>query len=126
MFNIFVGKYIPQRWLRVLLDSVILLVFVVIGNIIANKIFERKENRLNAIRNAREEMNERKRQILADSYSAKRLEKQKLKNQNIEESVVEDKTEELKEEQVEKKQVSKSTSSKKSYCHFFRHHSNYQ
>ena len=85
LFNVFAGKYIEQRWLRILLDCVILLVFVAVGNAIARRIYEKKDRELEARIKAREEMNERKRQILADSYNLKRIEKQKLKAEKAEE-----------------------------------------
>lgn len=83
LFNIFVGKYISERWLIILLDCVILLVFVAIGNAIANRIYDKKDRKLEARIRARDEMNERKRQILEDSYNLKRIEKQKLKAEKL-------------------------------------------
>jgi len=84
LFNVFIGKYIVERWLVILLDCVLLLVFVVIGNAIANRIYDKKDRKLEARIKAREEMNERKRQILEDSYNRKRIEKQKLKKEKEE------------------------------------------
>lgn len=91
LFNIFVGRYLKADWLIVLLDCVFLLVFVVIGNHIANKIFEKKDKKLEARRKAREEMNARKKQILEDSYKRIREEKRanKIKNDEIVVEVVE-------------------------------------
>ena len=91
LFNIFAYKYIGIRWLIVLLDCVLLLLFVAIGNNIARKIFEKKDARLNAKVKAREEMQKRKRQILEDSYKKIREEKKKAKEQskNSNEIVVE-------------------------------------
>lgn len=87
LFNVFVGKYISQNWLVVFLDCVFLLIFVCIGNMIANKIFERKDAKLEARRKEREELDKRKQQILEDSYKQKRAQKLKLKEEkkNIEE-----------------------------------------
>lgn len=79
LFNIFVGGYLNADWLVVLLDCVFLLVFVVIGNRIANKIFEKKDKKLEARRKAREEMSARKKQILEDSYKRIREEKKAKK-----------------------------------------------
>lgn len=84
LFNIFVGGYLKAEWLVVLLDCVFLLVFVVIGNHIANKIFERKDKKLEARRKAREEMNARKKQILEDSYKRIREEKKVKKEKQSE------------------------------------------
>jgi len=75
LFNIFVGSLISADWVVVFLDCVILLIFVCIGNSIANRIYEKKDAKRNARIRAREELNERKKQILEDSYKKKRQRK---------------------------------------------------
>ncbi|MGN0961404.1 MAG: hypothetical protein ACI4PF_04315 [Christensenellales bacterium] len=79
LFNIYCSDYIDKEWLVVFLDCVFLLIFVVIGNIIANKIFEKKDAKLDRLRKEREELEERKKQIMEESYKRKREEKQKAK-----------------------------------------------
>lgn len=113
LFNIYVGKYL-QNWLVILLDCVLLLVFVCIGNIIAKRIFERKDAKLEAKIKEREELNKRKKIILEESYKAKREKKQQEKEKAKEteaEIVVEDiKTEQSKKttQEVKEKKVSKA------------------
>jgi len=70
-----VGSLISADWVVVFLDCVILLIFVCIGNSIANRIYEKKDAKRNARIRAREELNERKKQILEDSYKKKRQRK---------------------------------------------------
>lgn len=77
-FNMLVNEYL-DNWLVILLDCVIILTIAVIGNIIAAKIFERKDAKLNAKIKEREELQKRKQQILEDSYKAKRKKKQEEK-----------------------------------------------
>jgi len=77
-FNILVNAYL-DNWLVILLDCVIILTIAVIGNIIAAKIFERKDAKLNAKIREREELQKRKQQIMEDSYKAKRKKKQEDK-----------------------------------------------
>ena len=82
LFNIYVGQLINSRGWVIFLDCVIILVFVVIGNILANRIFNRQERKLQAKIKEREKLQERKKQILEDSYKAKR-EKKKADKQII-------------------------------------------
>lgn len=77
-FNILVSKYLDY-WLVIFLDCVIMLSIALIGNVIAAKIFERKDAKLNAKIREREELQKRKQQILEDSYKAKRKQKQESK-----------------------------------------------
>ena len=114
LFNMFVLKYISHKWLRVLIDCVILLVFVVIGNILANKIYERKDAKLKARIKAREEMESRKKKILEDSYKKKREEKLKKKAEVSvqDEIVIEVEDNENKENKTEEKPKKKITRSK--------------
>lgn len=79
LFNIYCSDYIGKEWLVVFLDCVFLLIFVVIGNMIANKIFTKKDAKLERLRKEREETEKRKKQIMEDSYEKKRLEKAKKK-----------------------------------------------
>ena len=79
LFNVYCSDYIGKEWLVVFLDCIFLLIFVVIGNMIANKVFEKKDAKLNRLRKEREELEERKRQIMEDSYKRKREEKLKAK-----------------------------------------------
>lgn len=87
-FNVVCSKYLNSNALVIFLDCVILLVFVILGNMIAKKIFERKDAKLERLRKEREEIEKRKQQIMKDSYARKREEKQAKKNQK-EEVVVE-------------------------------------
>lgn len=80
IFNMLVGRIIKERWLMVTLDTIILLGFVLIGNMIAKRIFEKKDAKLNAKIKEREELKKRKRQILEDSYKIIRENKKKDKN----------------------------------------------
>lgn len=78
LFNIYVAKGM-QNWLVILLDCIILLGFAVVGNIIANKYFEKKDAKLEAKIKLRKEMQERKDEILERSYKAKRNSKLEAK-----------------------------------------------
>lgn len=86
LFNIYVAKNL-SNWAVILLDVVIILVFVLIGNIIASKIFEKKDRKLEAKIKAREEMQQRKKEILEQSYKAKRDKKLKEKEEKTKEVV---------------------------------------
>ena len=79
LFNIYCSDFLKHNWLVILVDCIILLVFVVIGNMIANKIFEKKDRKLERLRKEREEIETRKQQIMQDSYKKKRAEKEKQK-----------------------------------------------
>ena len=46
LFNIYCSSFFDKRWLLIFVDSVILLVLVVIGNYIADKIFKKKDAEL--------------------------------------------------------------------------------
>ena len=78
-FNVLVSPYL-DNWLVIFLDCVIMLTIALIGNLIARRIFERKDARLNAKIREREELQKRKQQILEDSYKAKRKQKESAKN----------------------------------------------
>ena len=83
LLNIYVFKDITDRWLVILLDCIILLVFVVIGNVIANRIFDNRDRKLERLRKEREELDRKKQEILENSYKKKREEKQIKKQQNV-------------------------------------------
>lgn len=78
LFNIYVAKGL-ENWLVIFLDVIILLAFVWVGNMIAKKIFEKKDAKLEAKIKAREEMQKQKQMILEQSYKAKRQKKDNLK-----------------------------------------------
>ncbi len=78
LFNVYVAKNL-DNWLVILLDVAIILCFVLVGNVIASKIFEKKDKKLEAKIKAREELQKRKEEILKQSYKAKREKKIKEK-----------------------------------------------
>ena len=78
-FNMLVSPYL-DNWLVILLDCVIMLTIVLVGNLIAKRIFERKDAKLQAKIKEREELQKRKKQILEDSYKAIRRQKQENKS----------------------------------------------
>ena len=57
--------------------------FVIIGNILATRIFERRDAKFERLRKEREEADARKKQIMEDSYKKKRAEKAKKKSEKI-------------------------------------------
>ena len=81
LFNLYVGTLINGRGWVIFLDCIIMLMFVVVGNIIANRIFDKKDRKLQAKIREREKLQEMKKQILEDSYKAKR-EKKKADKDN--------------------------------------------
>ena len=83
LFNIYVGSLINVRGWVIFLDCIIMLGFVVIGNIIANKIFDKKDRKLEAKIKEREKLQKMKKQILEDSYKAKRNKKKSEKEKII-------------------------------------------
>ena len=86
LFNIYVAKGL-DNWLVILLDVIIILAFVLVGNIIANKIFEKKDAKLEAKIKEREELQKRKNEILENSYKAKRNKKIEAKNNKTKEEI---------------------------------------
>lgn len=82
LFNVYCSDKIGKEWLVVFLDCIFLLIFVMIGNMIANRIFEKKDAKLERLRKEREEIDARKKQIMEDSYKKKRAEKAKKKAEN--------------------------------------------
>ena len=97
LFNIYCSDYLKHKWLVILVDCIILLVFVLIGNVIFNRIFDKKDRKLERLRKEREEIEARKQKIMEDSYKKKREEKQKLKSEKL----------------VDEASVSKSTGTKR-------------
>ena len=83
LFNIYCSDFLKHKWLVILVDCIILLVFVGIGNVIANRVFDKKDRKLERLRKDREEMEARKQKIMQDSYKKKREEKQKLKSEKM-------------------------------------------
>jgi len=81
LFNVYVGTLINSRGWVIFLDCILMLAFVVLGNYIAGKIFERKDRKLKAKIKEREKLQERKNKILEDSYKAKRKKKLEDKQQ---------------------------------------------
>lgn len=86
IFNIFVGKYITKDWLIIFLDCVILLAIILPFGKVIDKYYEKKDEKLNKKIQARNEMEERKKQILEDSYKRKRQEKEKMKIEKTKEN----------------------------------------
>ena len=83
LFNIYILKGL-DNWLVILIDTSIILLFVLVGNVIANRIFEKKDAKLEAKIREREKMQEKKNLILEQSYKAKRnkkLEEKKAKEE---------------------------------------------
>ena len=80
-FNVVCSEYINSNALVILLDCVILLVFVIFGNMIAKNIFERRDAKFERLRKEREEIQRRKQQIMQNSYAKKRQERQVKKKE---------------------------------------------
>ena len=83
-FNMAVSENL-DNWLVIFLDCVIMLAIVLVGNVIAKKILDRKDAKLNAKIREREELEARKKQILEDSYKKKREAKKQSKETQINE-----------------------------------------
>lgn len=79
IFNLYCSKYFEKRWLLTFVDCVMLLVFVVIGNAIATKIFEKKDIELEKRQKERRELQAKKHKIMEDSYKKIREEKAQKK-----------------------------------------------
>ena len=90
LFNIYCSRYFDKRWLLIFVDSVILLVFVVIGNYFANKIYDKKDAELEKKQKERKILQEKKKKIMEDSYKKIREEKanKKVAKQNIKDEIV--------------------------------------
>lgn len=112
LFNIYCSKYFEKRWLLIFVDSVMLLVFVMIGGAIANKIFEKKDRALEKKQKEREALKLQKRKIMEDSYKKIRAEKttkkasqQKTKDEIVIEVVEDNKGSNTPEDKPTTKQV---------------------
>ena len=84
IFNLYCSKFFDKRWLLIFVDSVMLLVFVVIGNYLANKVFEKKDAELERRQKERRELQAKKQKIMEDSYKKIRAEKEQKKKQQAE------------------------------------------
>ena len=111
LFNVYCGDMLGKRWLVIFLDCVLLLVFICIGNAIANKIFEKKDAKLERLRKEREALDAQKKQIMEDSYKRKHAEKEKQKAENLKakesDVIVDGKEEPKKETKTSKKTASR-------------------
>ena len=79
-FNFLVGNKINNYAVMVFLDCVIMLVIVIIGKILMEKYFDKKDRKLQARIKEREDLQKMKKQILEDSYKRKREQKTKDKS----------------------------------------------
>ena len=79
-FNFLVGNKINNYAVMVFLDCVIMLVIVIIGKILMEKYFDKKDRKLQARIKEREDFQKMKKQILEDSYKRKREQKTKDKS----------------------------------------------
>lgn len=84
ILNIHCSKYFEKRWLLVFVDSMVLLIFVVIGNYFATKIFDKKDAKLERKQKERRELQQKKIKIMEDSYKKIRIEKEQKKKQQAE------------------------------------------
>lgn len=86
LFNVYIARGL-ENWIVIFLDVLILLAFAGVGNLIANKIFKKKDEKLEKKIKMREEANRQKQLILEASYKAKRdkkkLEKSELSKKTI-------------------------------------------
>lgn len=119
LFNIYCSKYFDKRWLLIFVDSVLLLVFVLIGNVIANKVFEKKDKALERRQKEREAMKAQKRKIMEDSYkkirsekATKKASKQKTNDEIVVETIDEKKDNGNTSAKPSKKNQTKSTNTK--------------
>ncbi len=67
IFNVYVGKYLSNG-LVIFLDCIFLLIIVLIGNLVANKYYEKKDKRLEQKMKERENLKYKKELILNKSY----------------------------------------------------------
>lgn len=113
-FNLLLSDYLGADWLVILLDCILLLGFVAIGNAIANKIFEKKDAKLERLRKEREELEERKKQIMEDSYKRKREEKKASKEKKAIETKSKENNDEIVVEVVEEVSATKKKTQSRS------------
>lgn len=81
LFNVYVGNKLNSSWLVILIDCAFLLLVFSVGNLLLDKLFDRKEARIARLRKEREELEARKKKILEDSYKQKRIEKELAKKE---------------------------------------------
>ena len=86
VFNILFAKYIKKDWLIILFDCILMVTLVLPFNKLLDKHYAKKDEQLEKKVKARKEMEERKKQILEDSYKKKRQEKEKAKKEKTKES----------------------------------------
>lgn len=79
-FNFLMSDKINNYAIMVFLDCVIMLVIVIIGKILMEKYFDKKDRKLQAKIKEREDLQKMKKQILEDSYKRKREQKTKEKS----------------------------------------------
>lgn len=79
-FNFLMSDKINNYAIMVFLDCVIMLVVVIIGKILMEKYFDKKDRKLQAKIKEREDLQKMKKQILEDSYKRKREQKTKEKS----------------------------------------------
>lgn len=111
IFNLYCSKFFDKRWLLIFVDSVMLLVFVVIGNYLANKVFEKKDAELERRQKERRELQAKKQKIMEDSYKKIRAEKEQKKKQQAE--VVIEVTDNVEDNKEVKEKKTTSTTKKK-------------
>ena len=115
LFNIYVGPLLGQEWIIVLLDTVLLLVCVAIGNHLANLIFAKKDAELAKKRRDREYIRAQSQAILEASYKKKRQEKLEKKQsaKEAEDVVVIDDTAADNASNIEEKPKTKNTTKRR-------------
>lgn len=94
IFNIYCSDYIGKDWLVILIDCLLILGFVVIGNVIMEKIYAKKDAKLERLRKERDEAEARKKQILEESYKKKRSNKKQNKQSTSGENIDKESTSE--------------------------------
>ena len=83
LFNVYVGNKLGSSWLVILIDCAFLLLVFAVGNLILDRVFDRKEAKIARLRKEREELEARKKKILEDSYKQKRIEKERAKKEKV-------------------------------------------
>ena len=83
LFNVYVGNKLDANWLVIMIDCAFILVVFLVSNLLLDRYFAKKDDKLARIRKEREELDARKKQILEDSYKQKRLEKERIKQEKL-------------------------------------------
>jgi mannitol-specific phosphotransferase system IIBC component len=83
LFNVYVGNKLGANWLVIMIDCAFILVVFLVSNLLLDRYFAKKDDKLARIRKEREELDARKKQILEDSYKQKRLEKERIKQEKL-------------------------------------------